>query len=221
MTKPVAFAFDLDDTLYLERDYVSSCFAWVAAALGRPSAKDALETSFDKGERDPIGVLCRQVGIGDHDKQKMIEDMRAHAPTISLLPDAAVLLSQIRERGLAFSIVTNGRSVTQRCKIKALSLTDATVIAVSEEVGAAKPDEAIYRPVIEAFPGARCVYVGDNPSKDFATPNRLGWLSVMRLHNGRGIHAQSIETPAEWRPQRTVAALDELADLISGVASDR
>jgi putative hydrolase of the HAD superfamily len=216
MTRPIAFALDLDDTLFLERDYVSSCFAWVAETLGRPVAKERLEAAFEKGERDPIGALCREMGIGADEQKRLITDMRAHNPSIALLPDTHRFLERLRQSGEPFYIITNGRSITQRCKITALSLLDAEIIAISEEIGAEKPDQAIYQPVIDARPDAQCVYIGDNPRKDFITPNRLGWLSVMRRHGGRGVHAQNIDVPQACQAHRTVSTLDELFDLISG-----
>ena len=214
MTAPYAFVFDLDDTLYPEREFVSSCFVWFANAVGDAAAKSTLEASFEAGDKDPIGSLCTDREIDNAEKKRLVAEMRAHSPDISLASDAGRLLERLRIEGRGFSIITNGRSVTQRRKLEALGLLDAHTITISEEVGAEKPDPAIYAPAVEAYPNARCIYVGDNPRKDFITPNKLGWLSVMRRHDGRGIHAQDADVPASWRAKRSVGSLDELVDLL-------
>lgn len=214
MKRPPAFIFDLDDTLYAERDYVASCFSWVAGRLGKPEAREMLEAAFIDGQPDPIGSLSEKIGLSDEDRKSLISDMRAHQPSISLLPDAARLVARLRAENLPFSIVTNGRSVTQRRKIDALHVGDAITIAISEEIGAEKPDPEIFSPAAVAHDGADCVYIGDNPAKDFITPNKLDWLSVMRAHHGAGVHLQDIDVPVQWRAQRIVSALDELVDLI-------
>ena len=214
MNRPPAFIFDLDDTLYAERDYVSSCFSWVADRLGQPEIRESLTAAFKSGEPDPIGALCAKIGVGDEARISLISDMRAHQPSISLLPDAERFIARLRAEKFPYSIVTNGRSVTQRRKIDALGVGDAISIAISEEIGAEKPDPQIFSLAAEAHEGAACVYVGDNPGKDFLTPNKMNWLSVMRAHDGSGVHRQDIEVPVQWRAQRIVSALDELVDLI-------
>ncbi len=212
----LAFVFDLDDTLYAERDYVSSCFAWVASALGAPDAKAELEAAFDGGARDPIGDYCTLLGVDEAARRKLIADMRDHTPDIDLSPDAARFLSRLRADARPYSIVTNGRSGTQRRKIEALGLTDALSIAISEETGAAKPDAAAYQPAIDAHAPARFIYVGDNIRKDFFAPNEMGWMTVMRRTDTRGIHDQTVDAAAAYHPQRVIDAMDELVDLLDG-----
>ncbi len=216
MTLQAAFVFDLDDTLYKERDYVASCFEWVGARLrashGAEHAHEKLQGLFDAGAGDAIGTVCAEYGVNDAEKADLITQMRAHSPAITLSEDAAHLLSWIRERNYNFSIVTNGRSITQRRKMEALRLGDALSVAISEEIGAAKPDPTCYSLAISAHAADRYFYVGDNPKHDFVGPNELGWTTVMLRDNGRNIHDQSRAFPANHQAAVTI---DDLRELIA------
>jgi putative hydrolase of the HAD superfamily len=83
--------------------------------------------------------------------------------------------------------------LTQRNKIRALGL-DAWIdsVVISEEFGSAKPDERNYRHFEEQFSGERFVYVGNDVTKDFIAPNRLGWQTVCVLDDGLHIHPQRL-----------------------------
>ncbi|MGH9118455.1 MAG: HAD family hydrolase, partial [Acidimicrobiales bacterium] len=87
--------FDIDDTLYLERDYVRSGFAAVGALvgdrLGVPDFADRAWTAFLHGTRrtifDDTLVAC---GLDPEPDLvgELVERYRTHEPAISLLPDA-------------------------------------------------------------------------------------------------------------------------------------
>ena len=209
-----AWIFDLDDTLYKERDYVRSCFNHVGGLLNCAHVSEELGRAFDSGAEDPIGAMCRRRGLSEARRRGLIESMRSHAPAITLSPDAAELLTGLRERSTPFSILTNGRSVTQRRKIEALGLVDAKYIFISEEIGVAKPDIGVFKAAQDVHAADRYIYVGDNIAKDFAGPNALGWLSVMLIDDGRNIHPQDIDVPADARPKKTVSSLTELIPLV-------
>ncbi len=216
MKRP-GFVFDLDDTLYKERDYVRSCLAFAAARLagfGYDGGVAQLVRLHERGEQDPVGVICASLGVGDMEKRRLVEAMRAHEPEIALSPDAAAFLDDLRARQLTFSIVTNGRGVTQRRKIAALGLQDAAAIVISEELGAAKPDIRCFEAVAQMHGADRHLYVADNPEIDFIGPNRLGWLTVMLRNDGRNVRAGQEALSAAQRPSRTIDRLTELADYL-------
>lgn len=209
----LGFVFDLDDTLYPERDYVRSCFRWVAPRLGDSLLFDELWRRFEAGERDPIGAVAAARGVSEADKAMLIDEMRAHAPAITLDDGAAALIEALRRAKRRFSIVTNGRSLTQRAKIAALDVGDAAVIVVSEEFGAAKPDASLFEAVEKGHPAQRHLYAGDNPLIDFQGPHTLGWMTAMLARPDgvrRDIHASSPSQSAA----RTIQSLSELMPLV-------
>jgi putative hydrolase of the HAD superfamily len=209
----LGFVFDLDDTLYPERDYVRSCFRWIAPRLGGESVFDDLWRRFEAGERDPIGAVAAAHGVDERHKARLVAEMREHSPDITLDEGAAALIAGLRGAGRRFSIITNGRSLTQRAKIAALGLGDAAAIVISEEFGAAKPDAALFRAVERAHPVRRHLFVGDNPAVDFEGPNDLGWMTAMLVRDN-GVKREAFEPREGQRAQRIISSLAELIALI-------
>ena len=62
---------------------------------------------------------------------------------------------------------------------------------------------------------SRFVYVGDNPMKDFLWPNRLGWVTIQLIDDGRNVHSQQVSLPSDdYRPQYRIKSLDQLSALL-------
>jgi putative hydrolase of the HAD superfamily len=203
--------FDLDDTLYPERDFVRSGFQAVASLIQRETGTDPFDRLmelFDGRQPDPFGVvlLDRRLSM---DKESLIRTYREHQPKLVLTDEVRRLLQDLRSAGHALGILTDGRSVTQRNKIRALELDQwIDAVLISEEFGSAKPAERNYRHFERLFPGRRFVYVGDNPAKDFIAPNRLGWHTVCVFDGGRHIHAQHPDrAPADSLPHYWIERL--------------
>lgn len=209
--------FDLDDTLYPEADYAHSalrCFAETAAALyGTPVVAEDLIAGFEAGEKDAVGKACRQAGLADAARGELLALMRAHRPAITLPPDSREALARLAARTLPYSILTDGRSLTQRQKIHALGLAGYAGLFISAETGREKPDPRAYLAVAALHSAGECfVYIGDNPAKDFFAPNALGWQTVMIRDRGRNIHPQ---TPVPSRLHAAGHVADTLCDALS------
>jgi putative hydrolase of the HAD superfamily len=191
--------FDIDDTLYLERDYVRSGFEAVGAHVQRRFGVDKFAAAawalFEGGVRgQTLDLAWRQVS-GDPSPaiEHLVRIYREHDPAIELLPDSERTLSDLRHRGVHLAIVTDGPRKSQRAKVAALGL-DALVdhVVVTDELGPGrgKPDPAGFEQVEATF-GARgreLVYVADNPAKDFVAPASLGWATV-RVRRPGALHA--------------------------------
>lgn len=218
----VHFVFDLDDTLYAERDYVQSALAYVggivADRFGQTGAAERLFALWATGVSDPIAVLWRELQLPDSARVDAVAAMRKHRPVIDLRPDAAHFLRKLRESGRDYAIVTDGRSVTQRAKLAALGCLDARYISISEEVGLAKTDPARFSIIEHLLGPGRYVYVGDNPAKDFVAPNRSGWLTVMILTNNVGIHAQTVPADTAYHPKVTITGFHELEGAVANAS---
>lgn len=62
------------------------------------------------------------------------------------LPGAQRLLSDLRGRGLAIAVLTNGPSTHQRMKLEVSGLAaDIDAVAISAELGVAKPEPEAFR----------------------------------------------------------------------------
>ena len=57
-------------------------------------------------------------------------------------------------------------------------------------------------------------YVGDNTSKDFVAPNRLGWTTICLLDDGRNIHKQDFSLPQDMLPQHKISKIRDIENII-------
>jgi putative hydrolase of the HAD superfamily len=195
-------AFDLDDTLYDECDYVSSGKNTVASLLKTLCGKDVAEQLHTTSD-DFLDAALQRCGLPDETKLSLLWVYRLHRPTITCRPGVIDLWERLRSAGTPICIITDGRFVTQSLKIEALGLNpDRTFI--SELVGAEKPSFTSFRAVEIAFPAMEYVYVGDNPAKDFIAPHQLGWrtfgLTVRptSIHKVNSIAAVDRVDPETW-----------------------
>jgi len=203
--------FDLDDTLYPERAFVQSGFRAVARYVEQECAANvysALCKIWDAGDRDPLGKITAEFGLPGP-KSELIEIYRTHIPELTLVANVKELLSTLRTAGHAIGIMTDGRSSTQRNKIRMLGLDAwAEDILISEEFGSAKPAERNYRHFEGRFPRRKFAFVGNDPAKDFVTANRLGWQTICILDPGDHIHPQAFDrVPVEAHPQYVMERL--------------
>lgn len=182
--------FDLDDTLYLERDYVRSGFFHVAKFMGRSEVErrdlDAwLGRAFETGIRGDTfdrllaakPALSKGFSVG-----QLVAEYRAHRPVISMLPGMDGALERLRDRGVRLGVLSDGRLESQLAKADALHLDKwfDPVLLTASHVGFAKPATDGFEWIGNAWQiaGAELAYVADNPLKDFIAPRRLGWLTV-------------------------------------------
>ena len=110
----------------------------------------------------------------------MREIYRTHEPKISLFDDAHWALGHFAQEG-PIGLITDGTTEMQTAKVKALAIAGSfEEIIYTHEGGGRdfhKPHPWSYERMETAIgqPGDRFVYVGDNASKDFLTPNARGW----------------------------------------------
>jgi putative hydrolase of the HAD superfamily len=94
-------------------------------------------------------------------------------------------LAELRARGWAVGVLTNGVSAFQRAKLRAHDL-DALVdaVVVSDEAGAHKPDAAPFELAAERLPAASYVMVGDSYEADVEGARGVGWRGVHYAPDG-------------------------------------
>jgi putative hydrolase of the HAD superfamily len=215
--------FDLDDTLYLERDYVKSGFAtvarWAENTLELVDFEERAWRLFEKGERQSIfqNVLTATNNrLDPRIIRKMIRLYRNHVPEITLLPDAERCLSKLKDK-VILAVITDGRLMGQQAKCASLRLsTFMDLIVCTEQWGKSycKPHPRAYE-TLEShckLPAGRLVYVGDNPVKDFTTPLERGWYTI-RVRRPQGLHF-SVDSPCCVRTHVEVADLWELPRIL-------
>ena len=215
--------FDMDDTLYFERDYVRSGFRAVAAAVaGEVSESDAftlLWGHFEAGTRgttfDELFArypeLASSYAISD-----LVALYREHAPTIDLLPEMKALLLELRAKNVPLGVITDGPHVSQRAKADALDVeryVDRVILTDTWGRDFWKPHPKAFEEASETLglPPENLVYVGDNPGKDFHAPAQLGWQSV-RLRLREQLRFE--HDYGEHRPTKEVTSVAELREFL-------
>ena len=217
--------FDMDDTLFFERDFVRSGYRAVCRHLAREGRLDDPDRAFRwlwerfeggkaSGAYDALGRRF-SLGLSPADVQSLVAVYRTHEPRISPIAGVRDILEDLRRAGVHTALITDGPAVMQRGKFDALGLAawmDHAVFTAELPAGGAKPSAAAYHVVQDRFQAKpdRCVYVADNPAKDFVAPNALGWHGVL-VRYGRQVHAHKAAAP-NGAPKCTVRSLDQLKE---------
>jgi putative hydrolase of the HAD superfamily len=191
--------FDLDDTLYLERDYVVSGFRAISKFLFEDEESDiflnyAMEI-FDKNERKHVIQQTLEklgISIGERLIEELVSIYRAHNPSIKLTQDSNQFLQQV-QRVNRLGLITGGRPETQYKKIQALGISEVfEIIIFSGKFGKEfdKPHPWSFREFEQISGGhnSKITYFGDNPLKDFEVPLSLNW-NVSRIRRPKGLYA--------------------------------
>lgn len=219
--------FDLDDTLFGESDFCRSAYAEVAFTLQQAHGRDfsyivdkmyelllRRENPFSWLEEElRVLGLWREGVIGE-----LVEIYRTHAPAVLPLPEGSRrLLDALKKRGVRMGIISDGRSLTQRNKMKALGIESYFApedIFISEECGADKRSDVMFRKAMEQHPDEAMIYVGDNTAKDFRQPNLLGWTTFCLRHMRPMVHPQDFNSSWPDAPARILSHLPELLLLL-------
>lgn len=171
--------FDLDDTLYSEKEYVRSGYKAVSDYLGG-WYEEKLWDFFLEG-KPAIDELLKELGR-ENEKADIVEVYRSHKPDIHLYPGVVEMIEELKTKGIKVGIITDGRPEGQRNKLDALGL-DVDDVIITDELGGVqfrKPCDIAFRMLMTRWRlhPADIVYVGDNPAKDFQAPQQLGMRSV-------------------------------------------
>lgn len=218
-----AVLFDLDDTLFSERDFLHSGWHAIAHEAEKRGFMDAGK-AYELMEKAPDAFDALHEAYPEFSIDDMLEVYRNHMPDIHLKPGARQTVMQLRDVGAPVGIITDGRSISQRNKIKALGLdTIVDYIGISEETGADKHQAQPFLLAEEHLGMQRpYIYVGDNPAKDFAQANSLGWHTVMLRESSPGIniHPQTFAgLDADCRPDFIINDLPEVIRIYSRIAT--
>jgi putative hydrolase of the HAD superfamily len=220
----LCIVFDLDDTLFPEREFVQSGFKavdeWLRTTRSIAGFQEAASTEFIAGVRGNIfNRALLRLGVLDDPElvRQMVEVYRAHKPTIRLFADAAWALDHFavtKQLGL----LTDGYLAIQQRKVAALGIAERFAsIVFSDEAGreAWKPSAIPYEKVMAELHrrGNECVYVGDNPAKDFMAPKALGWRTV-QIRRAGGEYA-TVKAPPAHQADAIIHSLDELEGLVN------
>lgn len=179
-----AVIFDLDDTLYSEKEYVRSGYREIAKLISEVTEEELWKAFLNK--EPAIDVVLERHGLMNR-KEEALHAYRHQQPYIHLYNGVNEMLERLDKVG----IITDGRPEGQRAKLEALGL-DYKVI-ITDELGGIefrKPNEAAFRLMQEKMhvPFEKMAYVGDNIKKDFIAPEKLG-MKCIYFKNPDGLYS--------------------------------
>lgn len=184
-----ALVFDLDDTLYVERDFVMSGYRAVARHLADAnccsfdSAFSTMAEAFDtKGRHMAFPALLTQFPNASLSLAEMVDIYRQHSPEIRLCPGYPKLL-QALSREYRLGIITDGLPAVQERKVRALGLCRIMdKIIYTWEYGSEKqkPHPLSFSLMLQFLRSepASTLYIGDNPAKDCKGAHGVGMKFV-------------------------------------------
>lgn len=204
---PQAVLFDLDDTLvdfqYSRRQGLRAVQDLIPALAHVPvedlelAHERQLQAYYlltldgkiedDKARLERFRCIFSQYDLHPNESQvaeASVRYSRTQKSNARLVPGIRELLPLLRKQ-VKIGIVTNGRSDVQREKLARLGISreDLDALAISEEVGGAKPDFAIFQHALdelEAVPD-RAFMIGDSWYNDIVPAMRMGikpiWLN--------------------------------------------
>ena len=219
-----AIIFDMDGTLYNERDFVKSGFEASARyismkyGLNFEDVYATLVSDFENGLRGKnFNVLLEKLILRDVEVVNLTEIYRKHKPNIHLYPDAEASLRDLKGC-FKLGLITDGWQETQENKISAFNLRqyfDAIIIndILSKEYW--KPSKKPFQAMLSKLEvrASEAVYIGDNPLKDFIGAKELGILTI-RVRRGDGEY-DSVELDDEHEANYTIPNLLFLKELLS------
>jgi len=214
-----ALIFDMDDTLYPERQFIRSGCRAVAAYVERRfdvPLDDALGTLLDalrRGRRrQALQALCGVHGLPLGVVPSLVDVIRGHAPTLRLPASSIETLIAARAGGWRIGVLTNGRPDIQARKVAALGLrafVDQVIFAEDWGSGRGKPEPEPFAVVLERLQArpATSVFVGDDPWCDIFGARRAG-LHTIFVSRGPQVTNRARACGADW----AVRSIDDVPD---------
>ena len=215
-----AIIFDLDDTLFLERDFVKSGFRAVANYCHQQfnlpvlQSFDLLWTKFQNGARGNLFDMLIEVNPGySTSVDELVRVYRNHKPDIQLVDGVENLIRSLKEDKRT-GLISDGYLETQQKKIEALNIShlfDTILLTDSFGKNNWKPSSVPYLKVLNDLGASpeESVYIGDNPKKDFIFPNESGMKSI-RIRYEDGVYSNQEPESEKHSPTITINSISEL-----------
>ncbi|MBB3110565.1 putative hydrolase of the HAD superfamily [Paenibacillus phyllosphaerae] len=226
-----AVVFDLDDTLISERRYIESGFRHISKILSARYRLNEQEISqllielFESSPKNVFNRVLEQNGIPYTPKEiaDLIESYREHTPDICFYDDVLLCLRQLKQSNVKLGIITDGYANAQYQKLLAINAFDCfDEIIITDQLGREywKPHPRAFEMMKERMnlSYSEMVYVGDNVSKDFVSPNKLGMMSI-HMRREKGIYSTTtLQYDAEYYAKYSINSMNELLIILTELA---
>jgi len=213
--------FDMDDTLYPEREFVLGGYRVVSRITQEDhgvSIEDALIERFQRGQRNSaFNLALKDKGIDAEESyiKVLVHAYREHTPKLSPFPDVLPFLEKLRSQSKLIALLSDGLETVQRRKWDALGLTEFfDLVVFTESLGGPqnwKPSPKGFELALKGLvvEPRHAVYVGDNPLKDFKAPRELGMKSI-RIIRPEGQHRNLVAMDPRYEADFSIQSLSQL-----------
>jgi len=221
-----AIVFDLDDTLYPERDYVLSGFravaAWAETHLSIPTGQGFTELKrlYEQGVRGDTfdRWLAAHRMLPDALVPQLVQVYREHEPRLTPFPEVPELLDSLHRR-YRMGLLTDGYLAVQKRKLDALGLArHFDAIVFSDEWGreAWKPNTKPFEAALQRLgvDASSAVYIAYNPLKDFVGARQVG-LTALWVRRAGGEYVHQNPPTSQHAADLMISSLSELEQALT------
>lgn len=216
--------FDLDDTLYPQIEFDLGCLKESAGYISSLCGKSNSEI---------FGIITEILAKNGIEYRKVFDDLFEEIkfdgmcyikdilkcywsakPQISVFPNVDNILRYLKSK-YSLAMITDGYVDTQTYKISKLGLNDYfNKIYFTDSYGVEnrKPSKYVFDVFLSEteFPPERCVYIGNDPRKDFIPARDVGMHSI-RIRQGS---FADIDLGKEYEADYIVDSISQLTELI-------
>lgn len=198
-----AVVFDLDDTLYMEKEFVEYGLKNAAnvaeTVYGIVNANEKIRSLYQESKVNVFDRLVNAETIKDKEiaVAGLVKAYRNCEPkNLHCNPGVLDLLKTLKKKGVRTGIITDGFADVQKSKIKALGIQEyIDKIVITDELGGVqcrKPNPIGFEKMLKMLnvKPQEMIYIGDNPNKDFAIKKYLPIITA-RVDVPNGIYRNS------------------------------
>jgi len=202
-------AFDIDDTLISEQEYIDSAFKAI---------EDNGYAQYDRlrnfcNAYDAINATVRPENI-----EAAISIYRKGNFNIRPVKDANKILTILKNAGATIAIITDGWSERQRNK-----LTNAGIIGYFDYIYISQEHESKdklsgepFRIIDSLYHSLKKAYIADNPAKDFYHANILDWNTIM-IRDPKIMYVYPDKAPAkEYAAKHSLCNICDILPILYG-----
>ena len=219
--------FDLDDTLYPQSEYTRQCMYFSCQIIKKyfdipiEKLKNGIDEVLNRNgieSKHNYDDLWKLLNIdGKKYFPEILQSFRSAKPNIKPFKNTIEVLKHLKNKGYTLSIITDGPINIQKYKIENLGIKDFfTKIIYTDSFGpeGRKPNDIGFKTLLNELKakGCECVYIGNDPNKDFIPAKKTCMHSIRILQGEYKDIRLNKETEAEFE----INEISEIENILGG-----
>lgn len=168
------YIFDLDDTLYSEKQYLFSAYEEIANNISTSNGLDAnqikmflIENFIKNGRKNLFDNLINKFNLAQNSMNEILHVLRNHktTPKIKLYPEMEELIKKLIVNNKSIYILTNGNVVQQKNKINQIDWSEIAGLkfVFANELNPKPSPESAFYIIQDSSIGSRDIlFIGDS-----------------------------------------------------------